>query len=179
MADILGANQEVQPEATPAKAEFGNAIDEEIIWTDADQAQLEEELSRVEFNPDHAPSKLPTNLTAEVNGREIPIHEAGNFIWVFGVLDLVRRGYQFPPERPFERGFAAMLDDEERKYAKILQRFQENFPALYKKLQWLYRQGRDKYSSKEHNLIRSQGYSVAAKYAKEIDQNYNLRFLVG
>ena len=166
--------------------QVGEAQSTSVDWTEQDEAQLQEELARVKFNPAHANPDIPDTYVV-VDGIQRPVHGYNNFLVILETLDDVFAEREFA-HLSFQAAYASVR--YERNYDGVFGIMRRQFPALYKRALIL-QEERDvrvrhvkrleqvpaNLMSDEERYIASQAYSVAAKIAKEIDPQYDLGYL--
>lgn len=149
--------------------------------TVGDDPQLEEELARIPFEPELG-SDYKRGRTAVYKGQRMPVHDFNNFPITLVVVDRLLKHEAQPDE--YSR---AVIDTaEERRYQPIFAVFRHEFPTVYKKIidiqadRQARRQNRGDQAydlTDEETYIVSQGYGAAAALARQLDKNYDLRFL--
>ena len=147
-------------------------------WTPEEEGELQSELARIQFNPNHGNPDFPAQ-TVELHGEDVPIHAFNNFGMILSLADTLRSGEEPPAENTFEAQYAALAD--ERKYLEISAALQEAYPAAYKRSLQLFRGWRqDKevdISPADQEYILSQTYQAAAHIARSLDPDYPLNHL--
>lgn len=150
------------------------------IWSEADEAELQQEIQAIFFNPSLSNPNYP-DRSVTVQGRKEPIHFVNNFPMILVVMDKVRHGQEPPPERSFEAIYAAVA--AERKYVEIFDRMESNYPALYKKIRLMEGQKeahaleRSEEARNLRDYHKSKAFAAAAGIAYQLDPGYDMTLL--
>lgn len=170
---------ELQAQLKAAVERSKNPVEEE--WSPEEQAELNSELARIAFDPNHAHPDF-ADRTVVVGGEEVQIHVYNNFPMILSVVDMLRHTNETPDDLSFEAAYAAVAN--ERKYLEIFEELEKTYPALYKRSKQIFARGGNppvyeglNINADEQTYVQSQAYSAAAHIAQAIDPEYNLDFL--
>jgi hypothetical protein len=173
----LSLNKALQEEILQAKERANNPPPPEE-WTHEDQARLDSELARIQFDPTHDDPDF-AKRSVQIHGEDVPVHAFNRFPVILSIADTIRGGGELPEERTPEGQYVSVA--EERKYPEIAARLQSANPAAYKRSLQIFRSWRqDKdigISQAEQEYILSQTYAAAARIAQSLDPEYPLDYL--